>query len=266
MNFVLRWLPRTWIRRCGQLQFRIPWLRRPIEWASRKIVAREGIIQRGIGQGLRFDATNGYPGYLFGTSEPEEQALLAKMLKVGAVFYDVGANIGFYSTVAARLVGPTGQIFAFEPMPHSAESCRKNARLNGFDHVMVIEGAVGAQSGEARLAIGNSSAVHRLEDQGELQVQVHAVDVWRADLNAPVPDVVMIDVEGAELDVFRGMIQTIRECRPTIMVEVHWLGDRFTEYFESELAPLGYLCATYGGGTIPTDVERFHALLSCPKP
>src|SRR4051794_32864724 len=117
-------MPSSLLRAVGRLQFRAPWLHRLILSFAGPATSRPGIIRHGIGAGLHFDATGGQPGYLFGTSEPQEQALLKQWLKPGAVFYDVGANIGFFSTLAGRLVGNTGAVYAFEPFPESAERCR----------------------------------------------------------------------------------------------------------------------------------------------
>src|SRR4051794_40762390 len=102
LHKVVALLPTRWVRSAGQLQFRYPLLFGPLVRMSQGLVDRDGIIQRGLGKGLQFNATGGYPGYLFGTSESEEQSLLGKLLRPGAVFYDIGANIGFYSTLAGR--------------------------------------------------------------------------------------------------------------------------------------------------------------------
>jgi len=68
------------------------------------VVSGEGIIQRGEGEGLKFDASNCNPGYLTGTSELEEQRVLVSNLSRGDVFYNLGENAGFYAVIAAREV------------------------------------------------------------------------------------------------------------------------------------------------------------------
>jgi FkbM family methyltransferase len=262
MYWIIRLLPAGLLRYLGQLQFRVPFLRRLTLWAGARLAASEGVIQRGIGRGLRFRAVGGYPGYLLGTSEPEEQALLESFLPESGIFYDVGANIGFYSTLAAKMVGPGGHVFAFEPFPGSAASCRYNAGINGFHHVSVIEAAVSSRDASAKLELGTSTATHFLGvgDAG-IEVEVICIDHWRLQSGAPGPSLVMIDVEGAEIEVLKGMRETIRECRPVIMVEVHWLGVGFIEYVQSELVPLGYRATTYAGEALPTENVRYHALL-----
>lgn len=225
------------------------------------MTAREGPIQSGVGQGLRFCAKGGYPGYLLGTSEPEEQKILARSLALNDVFYDIGANIGFYSTLAARLVGKSGRVFAFEPFPESAQACLQNALSNGFDHVTVVEVAVGEENGLVRLELEKFSAGHRLGSGRGIEVPMVGIDSWRAEAGAPPPQLVMIDVEGAELSVLRGMLTTIENARPVIMVEVHWLGEAFLDFVRDSLVPVGYRATTYEGEPLPDGIVRYHALL-----
>jgi hypothetical protein len=151
---VLGVLPPRIIRFVGQAQFRHAGLRRVTRRIDGLMTAREGVIRHGIGAGLRFDATDGQPGYLLGTSQPAEQAKLAEVLTPGGVFYDVGANIGFFSTLGARLVGPGGHVFAFESFPRCAERARHNTAMNGFDNVSVVEAAVGALDRDVFLELG----------------------------------------------------------------------------------------------------------------
>ena len=240
----------------------MPILRKPIVWIGARLAAREGTIQRGEGKGLRFNATGGYAGYLLGTSEPEEQELLRRLLRSDDVFYDIGANIGFYSTLAGRMVGCRGKVFAFEPFPASARASRQNAKRNGFSHVTVVEAAVAGKNAVTELTTGDSSAAHKLEEGGNgVKVSVISIDSWRVETKAPPPDVVMIDVEGAEIEVLKGMRNTIVEALPALMIEVHWLGTAFTDYVEDQLAPLGYQVTTYTGDGIPQGITRYHALI-----
>ena len=74
----------------------------------------------------------------------------------------------------------------------------------------------------------------------------------------------LVDIEGAEIDALRGALKTIAASKPTIMVEVHWIGDDFKAFFETELAPLGYRLSTYSGRPVPEGITRYHALLE-PK-
>jgi FkbM family methyltransferase len=219
-----------------------------------------GTIRHGAGAGLRFDAADGHPGYLLGTSEPLEQEFLAERLHAGDVLYDLGANIGFYSTIAARLVGAEGRVYAFEPHPDSAATARRNASLNGFGNIEIVQAAVSARRGRRSLQLADSSASHRLGDGPGIDVDVLDVDGWAAEHNARPPTVVMIDVEGEELNALAGMHRTLTAHRPIVCVEVHWIGDAFVDYHRQHLAPLGYGLRGLDG---PVRSEgRWHCILA----
>lgn len=259
-------LPPGLLRFVGRLQFRVPFLRPIIEAAARRFASGVGVIRHGVGAGLKFDATGSAAGYKLGTSEIEEQQLLADLLNPGDTFYDIGANVGFYSTIAARLVGPTGHVLAFEPYGPSAELVARNSHLNGFNNVTVVQAAVSEQVGTARLHAntGSLSTHFRMakEDSWEtLEVPTTSIDSYVVQHCVPRPSVVMIDVEGAENEVLRGMLMTLRKYRPTIMCEVHWTGEAFKRFFDENLVELGYKASTYSGGPLPTQPCRYHALL-----
>src|SRR5215218_2287703 len=82
-----------------------------------------------------------------GTLEPPVQEALRRLLAPGDVFYDVGANVGFFTLVGARLVGEGGRVVAFEPVPWCAHAVGRNIELNAFAHAQIRAEAVGAQDG-----------------------------------------------------------------------------------------------------------------------
>lgn len=258
---VLQLLPPALLRAVGRLQFRYPILRRCALALNGRLTEGDGTIRHGVGAGLRFNAAGGQPGYLLGTSEPREQQLLSCYLGPGGVFYDIGANIGFFSTLAGRMVLPGGSVWAFEPFRASAQQACRNAQLNGFDHVTVVEAAAGRESGRMTLALGEGPTMHRLSRDSEgPTVDVVSIDGWRQRNAAPPPTLVMIDVEGGELDVLEGMIGVLATHRPVVLCEVHWLGQTFQEFVARSLAPLGYGLSALDGA-VPEGVERWHAVL-----
>lgn len=262
---LIAWLPAGMIRWVGQLQFRIPILGPVLGRFSRRVLATEGVIRHGIGSGLRFDARGGTAGFLFGTSEPHEQAALDRFLQPGDVFYDIGANVGFFATLAARLVGAGGMVYAFEPNPACALRVKRNAALNSFSQVEVVEAAVSSESGRTRLKLGHitgASTIMWNASEAGVEVALISVDDFIRDRSARGPTVVMIDAEGAEIRVLEGMQETIRKYRPVIMCEVHWIGEEFLSHCHERLIPLGYTVRPLKGGEFPTGLSRFHALLT----
>jgi FkbM family methyltransferase len=183
-------------------------------------------IRTGPGAGLIFDPGPSNPAYATGDNELPVQAVLTQHLRKGDVVFDVGANVGFLSVVAAKLVGGSGSVCAFEPVPANAKLVRRNASLNHFDHLTVLETAVGDRAGRARLVVAaysGGSALASVEAppdaSDEIDVEITTLDRFVQSTGRP-PHFVKIDVEGAELLVLQGMHHVCTEHRPTILYEL----------------------------------------------
>lgn len=164
--------------------------------------------------------------WLTGTYEPSTLAFLRTELRAGDVVADLGAHVGVHAlTAAARLrdLGG-GTVLAFEPAPDSAAALRAAARHNRLA-VTVVPTALGAVPGEGRLGAdpryGDADTGVRslYGDGGAVQVvPVATFDGWAEGVRLARLDVVKIDVEGAELDVLRGMRATLARLRPRVLV------------------------------------------------
>jgi FkbM family methyltransferase len=180
-------------------------------------------IRSGEAAGLLLDPGGSRPGYVLGTNERATQEFIAAHLQPGGTFYDVGANVGFFTLLGARLVGPGGRVYAYEPLPRTAALLRANAGRNGFEHVEVVEAAVAAREGEAELALGSSDQdPHLAHGRGEATVTVAVVtlDGELARGRRP-PTLVKIDAEGAESEVLAGMESVLTAHRPVVVCEIH---------------------------------------------
>lgn len=165
--------------------------------------------------------------YLRGEAELAAQNALAERLRPGMVFYDLGANIGLFSLLAARMVGPGGRVFSFEPDAEVAARLARNIERNQFHNVAVVPQGVWSTSGKRPFAVAGSSS----PDQGTgtfmtgakagsaIPLDCVALDDFAR--NAPPPGAIKCDVEGAEVEVLRGAEQTIRLHRPWIICEMH---------------------------------------------
>jgi FkbM family methyltransferase len=231
-------------------------------------------VPQGRGQGLILDMSyipisHAHAGALAsGNLESSVQEALVRHLGPGDVVYDIGANLGFFSLVAARLVGPEGRVLAFEPAPENAEAIRRNAELNLISQVMVIPRAVSSRAGTARLQIVDDQSWSRLEEFGRhpdtervLEVETVTIDELVGSGELPPPALVKIDVEGAEVAVLEGMRTTIEAHRPVIVCELH---DTNAEV-AAALAGHDYRVVNLEGPTaIDGDLDVHHALALPP--
>jgi len=172
-----------------------------------------------------------------------ELFFVADISRPGDVFVDVGANIGVYAVTAA-LRG--ARSLAFEPTAEARAAIIQNAELNGVSAlVSTSEFALSDYEGQARFTVGED-CTNRFADSDAapgLVVEVKTLDSCLAGLIAPAagPDLIKIDVEGADDAVLRGAISTLSTHRPTLIVEI-WAGGRSIRSF---LAGFGYSAYAY---------------------
>jgi FkbM family methyltransferase len=227
-------------------------------------------VPQGRGAGLILDMryipiSHAHAGALAsGNLESSVQEALVRHLAPGDVVYDIGANLGFFSLVAARLVGPEGRVFAFEPAPNNAEAIARNAELNLLSNIVVVPRAVSSRAGTARLQVVDDQSWSKLEEFGEhpfteqvLEVETVTVDELVGSGELPPPGLVKIDVEGAELAALEGMGRTIEERRPVIVCELHGTSDRFA----AAMAAHSYRVVNLEGpAPVDRDSDSHHAL------
>lgn len=201
-------------------------------------------------------------GLVRGALEPSVQEALRRHVAPGATVYDVGANIGFFTLLAARLAGPTGRVEAFEPLPAAADGLRRHVTLNDAQTVTVHEVAVGARGGRAQLMAVQEGSWSHLAQRGRhpdtvqvLEVDLVSIDELVAGGMSP-PDFVKIDVEGAEIDVLEGMRQTVAAHEPVIVCELHGSNAEFLAHIET----IGYVAHNLDGPEPLEDAGGAHAL------
>jgi FkbM family methyltransferase len=188
----------------------------------------EVVIRSGPASGLRLKIDPlREKFYWTGTHERAVQTALVELLHRGDIVWDVGAHIGFFTLLSARLVGPTGEVVAFEPVRGNRSRLNESLRLNGVENVVVRGEAVAASNGHTVLHPHGSSLMWTLR-QGNgsaTNTAVHCVTLDRVSVELRSPTLIKVDAEGAELDVLRGARDLLRESRPAIVIE---LGDSFS--------------------------------------
>jgi FkbM family methyltransferase len=171
--------------------------------------------------------------YWRGEREGSAQSAISAVTSPGSVVYDVGAHIGVVTLGAARLVGKTGSVVAFDPDPENVDRLRESCALNGLEGcVRVVHAAVWSrtaiegisfQRGGRRLSHGGvvADGYRPVAASGDtIKVPSITLDDFIAS-RGPSPKLVKIDVEGGEYEVLRGGRKLFQDQRPLIIVEVH---------------------------------------------
>jgi FkbM family methyltransferase len=235
------------------------WLRgSPFEDTTRKYATKFKQISREIEKRLRGGKVRGkipstdmefWLDYDFAIKVPlphsdEMLAVFVDSLKPGNVVYDVGSYVGWYTIAALKRIGPEGRVFSFEPVPETAKRLRCHIELNqGESRARVIEAACGRTFGfismpvrSNGLASGNGLFdVHPHPDIQPTYVEVCMIpldEFWQT--SKLPPDVIKIDVEGAELWVLEGARKILSNIRPTVFLEIHKFAWNLFETTEAE--------------------------------
>jgi FkbM family methyltransferase len=157
--------------------------------------------------------------------EPEKYRKFVECIRVPSLVLDLGAHFGIY-TLAAAARG--ARVIAFEPTPRSADYFLKNIHLNHLEHLVCLERvAVSDRVGEATLWVASSSAGNALQqsclaasDPRPIQCHTTTLDTYCFERGLK-PNLIKIDIEGAELRALTGMRQIISQHRPTLFIALH---------------------------------------------
>jgi len=151
-------------------------------------------------------------------------ARLRRLVRPGMLAVDVGAHVGFYTLLLARLVAPAGRVVAVEPAPENASLLARNLEFAPERSVEIVQAAAGREDRERTFVLSDSSDTHSFYPH-PLSRSVGSVVVRERRLDrllAASPDFVKIDVEGAELEVLQGLSGLVCGDRPrAVLVEVN---------------------------------------------
>lgn len=209
--------------------------------------------------------------------------VLRRCINPGETVFDVGANIGFYSVLFSRWVGPQGKVIAFEPDPDNVALLRRNLELNGCANSTVREVALG-RAQEASVfsrdpTTGATGHLGRGPTYGEtlfgvgreflIPVKTETIDAEAQSLGGP--DVVKLDIEGGEYEVLCGGSRVLREQRPLVISELSAWGDDGT-YGKARVSlaielflDLDYHVWNLDTGAKATPGERAWMVLAVPR-
>ena len=200
---------------------------------------------------LKYHEAIGRTHFVYGGFEVAELEMVCSLLEPGAVVWDVGANIGYFTIPVALAVGPSGRVVAFEPEAENARRIGENLALNDLRNVDVRQLAVGEEDGHATLFLADDSCFHTTAaapDQLAISmlhgtgsstgVPMSRLDTaWRVSGSMDVA-FMKIDVEGTEMSVLEGAKDLLETCRPLLMIES---GELHFESVREFLGSFGYV-------------------------
>lgn len=192
-------------------------LGRMLRWPLQAVPKASVIpIMSGPARGLRWIVGASIHGCWLGTYEKTKQKRFACELKPNDVVYDLGAQAGFYSLLASRLVGANGAVYSFEPLPRNVRFLQQHIKLNGITNISVLELAVGQTDGMARFADGPNPLQGSLSESGLRTVRVAQLDTLFSEGHLRPPKVLKIDIEGGGLAASLGAKKLLETYKPVV--------------------------------------------------
>lgn len=144
--------------------------------------------------------------------------LLEKTIKAGDTVLDIGAHIGYHTLTMAKLAGPSGKVYAFEPDPVNFALLKKNIEVNGYQNTVLCQKAVSNRNGQDKLYIGkNSNALNRIYNSRHGQSSINIESVRLDDFIKGKVDLIKIDINGGEGIAFQGMQSILRRTSKIIL-------------------------------------------------
>lgn len=213
-------------------------------------------VRSGLNQDMKWIVGSSVHGCWIGTYELEKQAALAGMITAGMTVFDIGANAGFYTLAFSRLVGDKGHVWAFEPYAGNALNILRHIKLNRLQNATLLQVAVVNRTGVTGFQVAQNNSMGVIASEGVYRVPSVTIDDLIADKIVPFPEVIKIDVEGAESLVLDGARTLLSKQRTRLFVALH--GDKQRRDCLEILEFFGYRTylldgSTFGVGQLDCD-------------
>ena len=223
-----------------------------------------------LGHRMFLDSKDSLSLSIRGIFEPLETELVQREVKQGFHVIDIGANIGYYTLIFAKLVGKDGVVFAFEPDPDNFELLKKNVEMNGYENVILENKAVSNVNGKVKLYLSDDNkGDHRLYDSHDghpaIEVESVCLDDYFKDYNERI-DFVKMDIQGSEWQALQGMSDLLKRNKSVKLTSEFWpygiitSGGDFKGYIQS-LLELGFtLHHIYAdiNAVVPLDIPKLY--------
>lgn len=186
---------------------RIPFVAKIYQSITKRLFKNSITLVEVHGQKMYVDTAFGITLGASGTylSERLMTEVFMEQLKEGMNVVDVGAHVGYYTLLAAKMVGEKGKVFAFEPEQSSFDLLVKNIEVNKYHNVVAVKKAVMDKSGAAEFYVNDVSGSHSMVNKKEHQkpIVIEAITLDKYFTNRKI-DILKVDVEGAEVPVLKG--------------------------------------------------------------
>jgi FkbM family methyltransferase len=201
---------------------------KPIYSLLEKITFGQGLPKTVNGVKVKLPAK--YIRYFPSDYEVENFSFLKSVCGDGSVVLDIGAHIGLFSVIAAKITGPDGEVFAFEPAANTIPVLHQTIRINQLGNVISpVNQAMGKDIGKITFFISDEEAdnsnslVSYKEDRklNGVEVEVNTIDNFVASKKLSRVDFIKIDVEGAEYDTIRGGVEIFKKFQPSFILAIH---------------------------------------------
>lgn len=194
-------------------------IRLPLHLIPKEVVMR---VWRGPCKGMRWIVGSSIHGCWLGTYESRKQQIVQQYLKPGMTVFDIGANAGYYTLLFSRQVGENGQVFAFEPFPQNTHNLLRHLRMNGLGNATLITTAIADRNGISSFRIAPHNAMGALTTQETpLHVPTLTLDQFISEGRHPIPELIKMDVEGAEGQVLEGARSTLAARKTVWFIALH---------------------------------------------
>lgn len=179
--------------------------------------------------------------FQFGIRERASTRMMQKILSEDQVVVDIGANLGYYVLMEAK-VGAS--VYAIEPVPDNFEKLNENIELNEYKNVTTYQMAIGDKNATARMALSEKSNLHVIttdDDANTISVKVVTLDDFLKDKK--IPDIVRMDVEGYEYEIIKGMPKTLNGMKQGswLFMEVHNIPNKYKEELFDIIKKAGFV-------------------------
>jgi len=160
----------------------------------------------------------------------EKREMLKKIVKEGDVIVDLGAHIGYFTTLFAKLVGKTGKVYAFEPEESNFKLLEKNKKINGYDNIILEKKAVSSETGKTKIYSWQGSRYYRTYGEKSnivCEVEKVKLDDYFKHYNGKI-NIIKINVVGSEGAAIQGMTELLKN-NPNIKLFIEYSPKRIKE-------------------------------------